>query len=288
MNFSESISDRAKKTGSLVCLGLDPMLDLIPEKKASIRETLEHFFVSILSEAESNDCLPNAVKPNYAFFAQHGFEGLFALQSVISFGHELKLPVILDAKRGDIGKTSAAYAAEAFDFWNADAVTVAPYMGSDSVSPFVEYSEKKGKGVFVLVRTSNKGAGDFQNLRLVDQSFLFEEVAKQLVNWGKNANGNLGAVVGATSLSELELICGFFAKQSVGVPLLIPGVGSQGGSASETLGILRKQNFPLETVLINSSSGILFAHQTHRGVSFEKAAVIELQKLQAETRTRVD
>jgi orotidine-5'-phosphate decarboxylase len=282
LSFSALLAKRFAATGSLVCLGLDPVLERIPQKKDSAKETLTSFFISILDECEKADCLPNVVKPNIAFFSQYGLEGLHALESVIAHAHGLDLPVILDAKRGDIGRTSAAYATEAFDMWKADAVTIAPYMGSDSVRPFIERAEKEGKGVYVLVRTSNVGATDFQTLRLADGSQLFEAVARKVAQWGTDANGNVGAVVGATSVSELSQLASFFAACDPVVPLLIPGVGAQGGSAADVVRTLSSNGYALQNALINASSSVLYAHEKNQSVPFAQAAVAELKKLQSE------
>lgn len=284
MSFVEQLHHRSSETGSLVCLGLDPVLEKIPLQEKSIEKKITGFFGIILDSLASESALPNVVKPNYAFFAQYGFDGLHALEQVIIMAHAFKLPVILDAKRNDIGKTAEAYAMECFGFWKADAVTLNPFLGSDSMEPFLKWCREKGKGIFALNRTSNPGANDFQTKKIESGKFLFHSISEKIVEWGKDAHGNVGAVVGATSLSELDLISGFFARQSQPVPLLIPGVGTQGGSAEEVVSVLKKNNYPLEMALINSSSGILYAHEKKTGIPFEKAAVQAMQELQTQTR----
>ncbi len=284
MNFVEAIQENAKKNRSLVCLGLDPDIEKIPVQEKSVEKKISVFFEKILDACVSANALPNVVKPNYAFFAQYGFEGFRALEKTIQKAHSLGLPVILDAKRNDIGKTAEAYARECFEFWKVDAVTVNPFLGTDSVEPFLKWCREKEKGIFLLNRTSNPGASDFQTQKMHSQKMLFEAVSEKIVEWGKGANGNVGAVVGATSPAELETISGFFAKQPLPVPLLIPGVGTQGGSAEETVSVLKKNQYSLETVLINSSSGVLYAHEKQPGISFEGAALKELQQLQKQTR----
>jgi orotidine-5'-phosphate decarboxylase len=268
----------------MVCLGLDPVVEKIPVPEHSIEKKITVFFEKILDSCASENALPNVVKPNYAFFAQYGFDGLHALEKTIAKAHSMGLPVILDAKRNDIGKTAEAYARECFDFWKVDAVTVNPFLGSDSVEPFLKWCREKGKGIFALNRTSNPGASDFQTKKMDSGKLLFHSVSEKIVEWGKQANGNVGAVVGATSPLELDAISGFFCQQSIPVPLLIPGVGTQGGSAEETVSVLKKNRYPLETVVINSSSGVLYAHEKQAGIPFEEAALKELKKLREQTR----
>ena len=153
MMYTEYLTKTTQSFNSIVCLGLDPVLEKIPNKEDTIRKTIVTFFSSILDEIIKQKTYPGAVKPNYAFYAQYGFEGLYALKEVIDLFKAESIPVILDSKRGDIGTTSAAYAKETFDFFNADAVTLAPYMGFDSIDPFVtNYSDK---GYYILCRTSN-------------------------------------------------------------------------------------------------------------------------------------
>jgi len=284
MSFLAQWHRRVKVTGSVSCLGLDPVFERIPVKKDSVQETIEQFLVGVLESAESANALPSAVKPNIAFFAQYGFDGLHALARVIAVAHEMNLVVVLDAKRGDIGATSEAYAREVFEVWKADGVTVAPYMGFDSVSPFLEAAQKTGKCVFVLCRTSNPGARDIQNLKLAGGSFLFNEMAKKIVQWGANSDGNLGAVVGATSKSELAELAQFFGSQKTPFPFLIPGVGAQGAKASDVLQTLSNAAFPVSNALINSGSAILYAHEKNKQVSSGRAVLQALQSHILETK----
>ena len=169
-------------------------------------------------------------------------------------------PIILDSKRGDIARSSLNYAIEAFDVWKADCTTVSPYMGSDSIEPFIK-ERYATKGIYLLNRTSNKGAKDFQNLNVleaVDSSKypLFLSISKKISSYMKEGY-SVGAVVGATGLEELKTIASFFTKAvSGGVPLLIPGVGSQGGSANEVISILKECDYDMSLVRINSSSAL--------------------------------
>ncbi len=144
-------------------MGMDPVIEKIPIQ-GDPRQVIEEFYLDILKEMNKRNSFPAVIKPNIAYFEQHGFDGLNALSTIISQYKSSGIPILLDAKRGDIGRTSLAYAKSVFEFWDSDSVTVAPYMGSDSVGPFIEWCEK-GKGVYILCRTSNKGASDLQDLQ---------------------------------------------------------------------------------------------------------------------------
>ena len=281
MDYVDFLRETAERNESIVCVGLDPVIERIPQEHHNIEEMISDFFIEILDEFVREGSLPGAVKPNYAFYAQYGFDGLKALEKVIKKSRKLNIPVIFDGKRGDIGKTSSAYAKEAFDFWEANSLTVAPYMGGDSVGPFIKECETRGKGVYILNRTSNKGAIEIQNLK-VDGIELYMKVAEKIVEWGGNAHGNVGAVVGATSLNELEKIVKFYSSQNNPVPLLIPGVGAQGGSAKEVTDILRKVKYDLGIVRINSSSEINYAYEKTGEENFAKASAKALEQLNKE------
>ena len=284
IEWQEYLERTARQNKSLACFGLDPAIERIPLKEGNAEQKIVNFYTEILDACEAEGCLPGAVKPNYAFFAQYGFEGLRALKQVIDRAKKMKLPVLLDGKRGDIGNSSKAYAQELFGFWQADAVTVAPYMGSDSVKPFIEFAEKHGKGVYVLARTSNAGAKDFQDLTVAGKK-LYLAVAEKIVEWGAQGKGNVGAVVGATSLQELGEINALFAKAKQAVPLLIPGVGAQGAKAGEVVAELKKAGKSLAVHRINSSSELNYAyekqdaHGTQGVQDFAGASVKALKQL---------
>jgi orotidine-5'-phosphate decarboxylase len=281
MEFVEFLKSTAKENRSIVCMGLDPVIERIPFKGKDAEETILRFYSEIFSAFSSEQLFPSAVKPNYAFFAQYGFPGLRALRQLILKAKELRLPVVFDGKRGDIGKSSAAYAKEVFAFWEADAVTVSPFMGSDSIKPFIEFCEKKGNGVYVLNRTSNPGAKDFQDLK-VEGKPLFLSVSKKILEWGSNAKGNLGAVIGATSLNELKQISEFFFASKKTVPFLVPGVGSQGGSAREVVQVMKSVGLELSIQRINSSSGLNYAFEKTQESDFAGATVKALRELNKE------
>lgn len=254
MGYIDALRVKAETMGTIACLGMDPLLDKIP-KKGDVEESIRSFYLDLLDAMEGEDALSPSVKPNIAFYEQYGFEGLRALKDIIKRCHELDLQVILDAKRGDIGRTSTAYANSVFDFWKADAVTIAPYMGSDSVGPFIKRG-KDGKGTYVLVRTSNKGARDLQDID-ADGIPVYKKCAKALLDW---ADPGTGAVVGATYPEELEELSKFFVDSGKEIPLLIPGVGQQGGSAKDVLAILDKTGNDRRLHRVNSSSAINYAY----------------------------
>ena len=286
MNFIEQLRQKAEEHNSIVCMGMDPVLEKMPAR-SSIKKTISKFYLDILDAMKSEDVKPAMVKPNIAFYEQYGFDGLKALKSIIPKYQEAGIPVLMDAKRGDIGKTSAAYAKALFEFWGVDAVTVAPYMGSDSVGPFIEWCEK-GKGVYILTRTSNVGAVDMQNLAVTKGASvsgaaittpIYMKTAEKLIEWHKPG---VGSVIGATYLKELEDISSFFVNAGKQVPMLIPGVGAQGGTAQDVVAALRKTNNPLELHRINSSSGINYAYLEEKTDDYAGAAVRAIRKLNGE------
>lgn len=247
----EKLERLATETNSLLCFGIDPV------KSRMKAETVPYF--SELIDALLEENLISAIKPNYAYFAAEGFDGLFALKELID-RYKSKTFVILDAKRGDIGKSSEAYAEEAYGFWGADAVTISPYMGKDSVIPFI----RKDKLAYMLGRTSNPGAADFQEKILQETtSPLYEDVFSKAKDWGT------GLVVGATS-DAIPKAVGTAGKDT---PLLIPGIGAQGGSF-DTLSALKPNPFIHR---INSSSALAYAHEAGKA-SPAKAAVAEAKK----------
>jgi len=252
VNFIEKLTKVSQKNKSLLCIGLDPDPERMPDK-VSVFE-----FNKAIIEATAD--LVCAYKLNLAFYEALGNEGLDALKQTVSYIPD-EIPAIGDAKRGDIGNTARAYARSIFDNFNFDATTVNPYLGFDSVEPFIRYREK---GVFILCRTSNAGAGDFQDLRTeIDGRFrpLFEIVAMKVSQWNKH--GNLGLVVGATYPEELKLI----RQSHPDIPLLIPGIGAQGGDLASA--IRYGVDSQGEKAIINSSRQIIYASP---GKDFAQAA----------------
>ena len=275
MNYLEQLRKRAKDVGNIVCVGLDPQLDKIPVHGRSVDDTIVKFYRDILAAMRTNGVLPAAVKPNAGFYEKYGLRGLTALKTVIDDYKRAGIPVILDGKRADIADTSTAYADGWFMEWNIDAMTVPPYMGSDSVMPFITYCGE-GRGVYVIVRSSNKGARDFQDLVVEGGKPVYWHVAKRLCDWYQPG---LGAVVGATAPDELEELSRFFVASGKEVPFLIPGVGKQGGSAREVADILRRTGNDLALHRINASSSINYAYQDEKTTDYAGAAVRALKKL---------
>ena len=273
MSYLDDLRVRAKKAKSIVCMGMDPVIEKI-QIKGDTCQVIEEFYLDILKEMNKRDSYPAIIKPNIAYFEQYGFAGFNALKTIISQYKSSGIPTLLDAKRGDIGKTSTAYAKSVFEFWDSDAVTIAPYMGSDSVEPFIEWCDQE-KGVYILCRTSNKGAVDLQDLK-VDGVPVYMKLAENIIRWHKPG---VGAVVGATYLEELEEISRFFVESKKEIPLLIPGVGSQGGSAKEVVEVLIKTKNDILIHRINSSSGINYAYIEKNTSDYATAAVDALETL---------
>jgi len=270
MNFMQALHDRWSAADSLVCVGLDPEPSKFPAKFADDPDAIFAFCRDIADATADYAC---CFKPQIAHFAAHGAEG--ALQRLIAHIHAAHpgIPVILDAKRGDIGSTAQHYAVEAFDRYGADAVTVNPYLGRDSVQPFLERADK---GVVILCHTSNPGARDFQELTVHDAHGvgrpLYQRVAATVANeW--NALGNCALVVGATFPQELGEI-----RALVGdTPLLIPGIGAQGGDVDAA--VRNGRNTDGTGLMINSSRAILYASN---GADYADAARMAARALRDE------
>ena len=259
------VSARLEKEGkkSILCFGIDPVLEKIPVE-GTIEDRIENFFYPIIDRLKKEGLI-SAIKPNYAFFAQYGFEGLFALKRLIE-KYRTELFIIFDGKRGDIGKTSEAYAKEVFEFWQAHACTVSPYMGFDSIEPFLRAGFS-----YLLARTSNKGAGDFQELELKDGKKLYERVVERAMEW------KTGIVVGATSEDILK-IC---EKTKALVPMLIPGIGAQGGDLEMVMKAIKP--FPY-IHRINVSSSLAYAYEKKQTKDFVQASFEEAKEINGKIR----
>ncbi len=258
MNYIEKLKSTTEYCRNLACMGLDPVPGCLPGK-ASARGITD-FFEQLFGAMKKKQLIPGAFKPNLGFYhcldrpRRGDFSGSRALASVLDMLDTLfpEIPVILDYKRGDIARSSENYASEGFQVWACNAVTAAPYMGSDSVIPFLKEAATHGGGTYVLNRTSNKSAAEFQNLTIAGKP-LYMHVAEKIAGWAADYPGT-GAVVSAISPKELEHLGQFYA--SAKIPLLIPGVGGQGGKAEDVISILKKVSCPMKLVRINSSSGI--------------------------------
>jgi len=259
MNFMEKLIAASQKNNSLLCVGLDPDPRLMPDNVGVFK-----FNKAIIDATADLVC---AYKPNFAFYEALGNEGLDALKQTVKHipGN---IPVIGDAKRGDIGNTAKAYAKTIFSDFNFDATTVNPYLGFDSLEPFIQYPDK---GIFILCRTSNAGAVDFQSLRCIEHNRpLFEVVAIKASEW--NIHGNIGLVVGATYPEELKLI----RQNHPDMPLLIPGIGAQGGDLELT--IRYGVNAQGEGAIINSSRQIIYASREKDFAEAARKAASEMRE----------
>jgi orotidine-5'-phosphate decarboxylase len=256
MKFTDKLLAASHKNQSLLCIGLDPDPALMP--KMSISE----FNEAIIAATSDLIC---AYKPNLAFYEALGIEGLEALLETIEYIPD-HIPIIGDAKRGDIGNTAKAYARGLFDIFGFDAVTVNPYLGFDSIEPFLTYKDKE---VFILCRTSNPGAMDFQNMTDASGRHLYEIVARKASEW--NVHDNIGLVVGATYPQELKGI----RKLCSDMPLLIPGIGAQGGDLAQAV----KDGVDAhgEKAIINISRQILYASSGQGFAESARRVALELR-----------
>ncbi len=279
----DRLVEKIKKTRAPIVVGLDPMLSYIPQhvqKKAFAEygETLEgaaeavwQFNKEIVDK--THDLVP-AVKPQIAMYEQFGIPGLAAFKRTADYCKEKGLVVIGDIKRGDIGSTSAAYAAghigkvqvgnQSYAPFGEDFVTVNPYLGSDGVNPFLEVCKEQGKGIFVLVKTSNPSSGEFQD-RLVDGRPLYEHVGEKVAAWGEEVMGtdysNVGAVVGATYPEVGKKLRKVMPKAYI----LVPGYGAQGGKGKDLAHFFNEDGLG---AIINSSRGIIAAYKQEKYAKF--------------------
>ncbi|MDO5350898.1 MAG: orotidine-5'-phosphate decarboxylase [Lachnospiraceae bacterium] len=272
----KQLMDKIEKTKAPICVGLDPMLSYIPEHVVArsfeqYGETLEGAADAIWQfNKEIIDCtwdLIPSVKPQIAMYEQFGIEGLKVYKKTVDYCQEKGLIVIGDAKRGDIGSTSAAYAAghigkvqvgsKTYSGFDTDFLTVNPYLGTDGVKPFVDVCKTNDKGLFILVKTSNPSSGEFQD-KLIDGKPLYELVAEKVVEWGSDCMdgdySNVGAVVGAT-YPEMSRI---LRKLMPHTYFLVPGYGAQGGTAEDLKYCFNEDGFG---AVVNSSRGIIAAYK---------------------------
>ena len=271
MSFTEKLSSAWRTRNSLLCVGLDPDVSRFPAHLQGRPDGIFEFCKSIVDATADAAC---SFKPQIAYFAALRAEDqLEALCKYIRTRHP-DLPLVLDAKRGDIGATAEQYAREAFERYDADAVTVNPYMGADSVAPYMEWQDR---GVIVLCRTSNPGGSDLQFMQ-VDGRPLYQHVAR-LVAEKWNRNGQCGLVVGATFPGELAQV-----RAIVGdMPLLVPGIGAQGGDIAATVAAGRDSHGA--GMMINSSRAILYAQPlAGSGETFDQAA----RRVACETRDAIN
>lgn len=277
------LTEKIKKLNAPVVVGLDPMLNYVPEhiqKKAfdEFGETLEgaaeaiwQFNKEIIDK--TYDLIP-AVKPQIAMYEQFGIPGLAAFKKTVDYAKSKDIVVIGDIKRGDIGSTSAAYAvghvgkvqvgSKTYVPFDEDFVTVNPYLGTDGVKPFVDVCKETGKGIFVLVKTSNPSSGEFQD-RLVDGRPLYELVGEKVAEWGESHMGDsysyVGAVVGATYPEMGKVLRKIMPKTYI----LVPGYGAQGGKAADLAPYFKEDGLG---AIVNSSRGIIAAYKQEKYAKF--------------------
>lgn len=278
--YAERVAERVREAGNPVCVGLDPVAKKIPGE-GPLEERIKRFYSNLLDAMLARDLLPAAVKPNMAYYECVSLACLQVLRDLIQAFRDAGTLVILDAKRGDIASTSGAYARSAFKVFGADAVTAAPYMGIDTIKPFQE--ESQGQGIYVLVRTSNPSAKDFQELKVGPEGEpLYRAVAAKLADWN---DGNLGAVVGATAPRELRELLSYWKGRGREVPVLIPGIavagvtGGQTGSVTEVYQAIREAGSDPALHLINSSSGINYAYEKFPSLTPAEASMQALEDL---------
>lgn len=256
-----SFEERIDNIDSLVCVGLDPDPDRLPETARRASQPRTAFNREII---QATHAYAAAYKPNLAFYEDP--DGWDVLEETVRMAHDRDVPVVLDGKRSDVGHTATRYAS-LLERTGADAVTVSPYLGSDGIRPFLERG-----AVFVLCRTSNESATEFQELTLTSGDLLYERVADRVAE----LDGPVGLVVGATAPSEL---CGL-RDRVPSLPFLVPGVGAQGGD----LGTAARTAAGSGVGLVNSSRGIIFAGETESGAAFYEAAGRAARRLRDELR----
>ena len=274
---------KIEKTHAPIVVGLDPMLDYVPEhiKAAAFKEhgeTLEGAAEAIWQFNKAivdatYDLIP-AVKPQIAMYEQFGTEGVKAYQKTVDYCHSKDLVVIGDVKRGDIGSTSAAYAvghlgkvqvgSKKLSAFDEDFATVNPYLGSDGIKPFLEVCKEEKKGIFILVKTSNPSSGEFQD-RLIDGRPLYEYVGEKVAQWGEEVMGDnysyVGAVVGATYPEIGKVLRKVMPKSFI----LVPGYGAQGGKGADLVHYFDENGLG---AIVNSSRGIIAAYKQEPYASF--------------------
>jgi orotidine-5'-phosphate decarboxylase len=277
-HFTDRLTAAIRNKGNAVCVGLDPRWDLLPQEIRArhadgtlfaVARAYEEFSFRVLDIVAP---LVPVVKPQSAFFEACGPAGLEALQRILRRARQLSLVTILDGKRNDIASTAEAYAEAAFGgiplggslhpVWNADALTINPYLGRDAVEPFLKSARRCGCGVFVLVRTSNPGAKQFQDL-VCEGRPLYQHVAEAVGVWtrenlGQCGYGDVGAVVGATHPEELAVVRRLLPDAF----FLVPGYGAQGGTAADTAPAFREDGLG---AIINSSRGIIASFKPEDG-----------------------
>ncbi len=280
--FQEKLYEAIREKQNPTVLGLDPKIDYVPKsiiEKASTKIQAIDIFNRSLIDGLS-DLIP-AIKCQSAYYEQLGPVGALLLQKTMAYAKEKGMLVILDCKRNDIGSTASAYANAYLtdDFYLADAITVNGYLGSDGIEPFLKACSKYGKGIYILVKTSNPSSGELQDLKLEGGQRVYEKMAELVQNWGSELIGkygfsSVGAVVGATYKEQLTNL----RKSMSHTPFLVPGYGAQGGSASDVSKSFTSNG---NGAIINSSRGLMCAYKKHQlpHEEYIKAARIEAKQM---------
>jgi orotidine 5'-phosphate decarboxylase subfamily 2 len=263
MTFDEKLVAIVQKNNSLVCVGLDSEIAKMPEHVRKMDDPQFEFNKAIIDATQDLVC---AYKPNAAFYEVEGIKGWEALKKTIDYIPK-HIPIILDAKRGDIDNTSRMYAKACFEYMGVDAVTIHGYMGTDTVAPFLEYGDK---AILVLVKTSNKSAIEFQDIEDQNGKKLYMRMAEKIAEWNQAYPGTAGAVVGATFPDDLIPI----RRAIPDVPILIPGLGKQGGDAEKT--VRNGMNANKEGIIVNLARGIIFASDGIDFADVARAKTIEI------------
>ncbi len=267
--FSERLDSRMRSANSLLCIGLDPVPAKVPAELGGTIEAATRFCLEIVEATKDAVC---CFKPNLAFFTQLGPAGLQVLWDVRQ-AIPREIPVLLDCKVGDVGETARAYARGWFDEFDFDAITVNPYMGEDSLEPFLS---REGRGVIVICKTSNPGSGDVQDVTVEGGETMFLTVADRCRDWESRYSASVGLVVGATYPEQLAAVRAGVGDQ----PILLPGVGAQGGVLAASLRVGRNS---VDTGLICSASrSVLYASS---GIDFAEAAGEAARALRDEIRS---
>lgn len=300
LNFADRLNKLIKDKGSAICVGLDPRMDQIPEHitEAAAKEHNDPFVAAAAAIIEFNKGIIDAVadlvpvvKPQVAFYEVFGAPGMQAYKETIDYAQSKDLIVIADCKRNDIGSTAKAYAdaylgmtdvyGESRAAFDADAITVTPYLGYDGIKPFIENCKEFGKGIFILVKTSNPSSGDLQDLELKEGGSIYEVMGNLVDSWGADDIGEsdynfVGAVVGATYPRQATAL----RKIMPNTIFLVPGYGAQGGGAEDVKPCFNEDG---TGAIVNSSRGITYAYEkseNHDEKSYAEAAraAVEVMK----------
>ena len=260
MKAQEKLNRKTEKALH-ICVGLDSDINKIPGHLKTKSNAMLEFNKRVIDSTYKHAA---AYKINFAFYENWGLEGFRTLEETIKYISNEVL-IIADAKRGDIGNTSKKYAESVFDYFKCDSITLHPYMGYESVSPFLEYENKLS---FILGLTSNKSAVDFEKQKLINGKFLYQEVIEKIGEW--NTNNNCGIVFGATNINELQENIAAFKS----MPILLPGVGAQGGSLEDVVNAFYKINN--QNFIVNVSRGLLYIDDSNE---FQKSIEKEIKNL---------